>query len=146
MLAAVLVTSLSIAPLAAAQESAPRQTSMPITAAVRNSVLTPSMPAQSGSKKGTWIGALIGAGGAAAVTYWAANQYGENESGDFCGQCFAQWGAFAIPAGALVGAIVGWNVSRSVGPQPVTARPPRTTVVAPVVARRGGGVVVSVRY
>lgn len=114
----------------------------PIAAAVRRSVL-PSTPAPSGVRKGTWIGALIGASGAAAVTYWAAKTYGENEAGGFCEPCFVQWGAWTIPAGALVGAVIGSQLSRSIAPH--HGPPSRQTLVAPIVARRGGGVVVSIR-
>jgi hypothetical protein len=164
MLTAVLVTGLSTAPLAASQRpannpraSAPSQNTLlsrarvepgpgPIAAAVRTRVPAPAIQAQRGGKKGPWIGALIGAGGAAAVTYWAAKTYGENEPGGFCEQCFVQWGAFAIPAGALVGAVVGWTISHTAGPHPSTAPPPRKALIAPVAGRRGGGVVVSVRY
>jgi hypothetical protein len=164
VLAAVLVTGLSSAPLAAADrpEDAARASAFsantilwrataapepgPIAAAVRSRVPAMEMAVRSASKKSPWIGALIGAGGAAAVTYWAAKTYGENEAGGFCEQCFAQWGAFAIPAGALVGALVGWTVSQSAGPQAGTAPVPRKTLVAPIVARRGGGVAVAIRY
>lgn len=31
----------------------------------------------------------------------------ENETGEFCGPCFVQWGAIAVPAGAGVGALIG---------------------------------------
>ena len=62
------------------------------------------------------IGAAIGAAGAAALTAWAANSYGHNETGTFCGACFAQWGAIAIPAGAAAGAGVGWAVKVATSP------------------------------
>jgi hypothetical protein len=140
--ALVLAVAFLLPPPAAAQDSAPA--SGPIAAAVRRTGPLPSSPSGPPSRKGGLIGAAIGAAGAAAVTYWAASTYGENEGGQFCDRCFWTWGAWTMPAGALVGALVGSQIARSISPQPT--RRARDTVIAPVVARRGGGVVVRVRY
>ena len=56
------------------------------------------------------IGALIGGAGAAALTAWAANAYGHNEGWSYSCACFAKWGAIAIPAGAGIGAGIGFAV------------------------------------
>jgi hypothetical protein len=77
------------------------------------------------------IGALIGGAAAAALTAWAANAYGHNEGGSFCGACFAQWGAIAIPAGAGIGAGIGVAVraaspDQRPGPYPPVAGSGRT--------------------
>lgn len=115
-----------------------------IAAAVRRAAISPAAPAGlHGGQKGTLIGVIAGAAGAASVTYWAANEYGRNESGRFCTACFMSWGAFSIPAGALVGGLVGNLVDRAF-PQSAPRVP--HSVVTPVIGRRGGGVVVSVRY
>jgi hypothetical protein len=53
------------------------------------------------------IGAGLGAAGAAAA------KYGENEGGEFCGRCFLQWSAIAVPVGAGIGAGVGYLIDRS---------------------------------
>jgi hypothetical protein len=58
-------------------------------------------------------GALIGAGAAAGIAAVAAARYGENEAGRFCGGCFVQWSAIAVPVGAGAGAAIGWGVGRS---------------------------------
>lgn len=50
---------------------------------------------------------LAGVIAATSATAWAAQSYGENEGGKFCTNCFVQWGAVAIPAGAGIGALVG---------------------------------------
>jgi hypothetical protein len=78
------------------------------------------------------------------VVYSVAKTYGENESGGFCGGCFAAWGAWAIPAGALGGTAIGYGIAKASSPQFAPAVP--RTVIAPVVGRRGGGLVMTVRY
>jgi hypothetical protein len=47
-------------------------------------------------------GALIGAGGALALTAMAAAKYGENEGGSFCTRCMMQWSVVSVPIGAPV--------------------------------------------
>ena len=116
----------------------------PIATAIRHVSWQATVVSQPHHGRNTFIGAMIGAGSAAAVTYWAAKSYGENEAGGFCEGCFLQWGAWAIPAGALVGAAVGSVISHVASPQ----RSPRPgqAFVAPVAGRRAAGVVVSFRY
>ena len=104
---------------------------------------TPSTGMSPGAK-GALIGAIVGGASATAVVYWAAKTYGENEAGGFCGNCFTVWGTLAIPAGAAAGAAIGYGIGRASAPQ--YAAPVPRTVVAPVIGRRGGGLVVSVRY
>lgn len=101
----------------------------------------PASPAPSQrSGKGGAIGALVGAAGGAAIAYWAASNYGENAPGEVCTRCFWQWSAFAIPVGAIVGYAVGYAIAPQRAPRPHQA------LVTPVLGRRAGGVVVSVRY
>ena len=107
--------------------------------------ITPvAAPASQRDDRGMLIGALAGAAAATSVTYWAANLYGNNEGGEFCSACFWTWGAVSIPAGAIVGSLVGKLIGSAASPQSA----PRVshTFVTPVIGRRGGGVVVSVRY
>jgi hypothetical protein len=99
-----------------------------------------SPPPSQKSGKGGAIGALVGAAGGAAVAYWAASHYGENAPGEVCTRCFWQWSAFAIPVGAIVGYAVGYAIAPQRSPRPHQA------LVTPVLGRRGGAVVVSVRY
>lgn len=98
--------------------------------------------AQGGSRKSVMIGIAAGAGAAAAITWWAADRYGENEGGRFCTRCFTTWGAATIPAGGLAGALIGALVGRD------RASPQRTpsTVVAPVIGRHAAAIRVAVRY
>lgn len=85
--------------------------------AAQNTTLQPA-PAKKG-KNPVIIGALIGAVGAAAFTAMFAAKYGENETGGFCGACFAYWAPLAVPAGAGIGAGVGWIIKAGApGPQP----------------------------
>ena len=57
-------------------------------------------------------GALIGAGAALVATGMAASKYGENEGGRFCSRCLAQWSLFTVPAGAGIGAAIGYGIHR----------------------------------
>jgi hypothetical protein len=141
ILTIALVAALLPSPAAAAD--GPRAEG-PIKAAIRNVTWQAAGASQPHHGRNTFIGAMIGAGSAAAVTYWAAKTYGENEPGGFCEGCFLQWGAWAIPAGALIGAAVGSVISHVASPQ----RSPRPgqTFIAPVASRRAAGVVVSFRY
>lgn len=98
--------------------------------------------AQGGGRKSVLIGIVAGAGAAAAITWWAADRYGDNEGGRFCTRCFTTWGAATIPAGGLAGALVGALVGRDrSSPQ----RAP-STVLAPAIGRRAAGIRVAVRY
>ena len=97
-----------------------------------------------GGRKGAAIGAIVGASAAAAVTAWAANEYGNNEGGRFCTGCFLAWGVYSVPVGALVGAAVGGVIGYASLPQTAPRVP--TTVVAPAVGRHGGAVMVRMRY
>ena len=53
-------------------------------------------------------GAIIGAAAGIAATAAAASAYGENEGGGFCAGCMVQWSAIAVPAGAGLGAAIGF--------------------------------------
>jgi hypothetical protein len=97
-----------------------------------------------GGRKGAAIGAIVGASTAAVVTAWAANEYGNNEGGSFCTPCLFAWGVYSVPVGALVGAAVGGLIGHASSPQTAPRVP--HTVVAPVVGRHGGAVMVRVRY
>ena len=103
-------------------------------------------PSQSGSggAHGAMVGAIVGGVSAAVVVASLAKTYGENETGGFCGGCFATWGVWAIPAGMLAGAAIGHGIGKATSPQ--HASPVPRTVIAPVVGRRGGGMVMTVRY
>jgi hypothetical protein len=105
-----------------------------------------SSPSQSGSggAHGATVGAIVGGVSAAVVVASLAKTYGENETGGFCGGCFATWGVWAIPAGMLAGAAIGHGIDKAASPQ--HALPVPRTVIAPVVGRRAGGVVMTVRY
>jgi hypothetical protein len=134
-------------PYAAASEPRPVGAPGPIATAVAatGGLWTSPAPPGNGGRKGALIGAAVGAGAAAAVTYWAAATYGENEGGRFCTGCFMQWGAASIPVGALVGALVGHALGGSSGAPQYAPRTPRT-FIAPAIGRRGGAVTVAVRY
>jgi hypothetical protein len=142
--AVILCASLSPMSLAAAEEpsAAPRTPARSWTA--REALRPSTSPSKSPGAKGALIGAIVGGAGATGLVYWAAKTYGENEGGGFCGNCFAMWGAWAIPAGALGGAAIGYGIGKATSPQHAPQVP--RTVVAPVVGRRGGGLVVTVRY
>jgi hypothetical protein len=43
----------------------------------------------------------------------AAARYGENEGGEFCGQCFVRWAAISVPVGAGIGAFSGWLIDKA---------------------------------
>lgn len=105
-----------------------------------NPAVAPAAPSSKGGRKGGAIGALVGAGAGMAVAYWAASNYGENAPGEVCTRCFWQWSAIAIPVGAIAGYAVGSAIAPQRGPRP------HETYVTPVVGRRGGGMMVSVRY
>lgn len=81
-------------------------------------------------------GAAIGAAAAAGITFAAAASYGENEGGKFCGRCFVQWSTFSVPAGAGLGAAIGWGIGR--------AR--RSVTAVPVLGPKAAGVIVSARF
>jgi len=100
-------------------------------------------PSPSPGARGALIGAIVGGASTTAVVYWAAKTYGENEAGGFCGGCFAAWGSWVIPAGALGGAAIGYGIGRASSPQ--HAPVPRI-LVAPAIGRRRGGAVITVRY
>jgi hypothetical protein len=140
--AVILCATLSPMSLAAAEEPA-AVTRTPARLWTAREALQPS-PSRSPGAHGALIGAIVGGAGATAVVFGAATIYGGNEGGGFCGGCFAAWGAWAIPAGALGGAAIGYGIGKASSPQRAPQVP--RTVVAPVVGRRGGGLVVSVRY
>lgn len=81
-------------------------------------------------------GALIGAGGALALTAMAAAKYGENEGGSFCTRCMMQWLAVSVPIGAGIGAVIGYGIKRS----------RRSIAAAPIFTRRSAGVVIAARF
>jgi hypothetical protein len=58
-------------------------------------------------------GLAIGLVAGAIAAGIAAARYGENEGGEFCGQCFVQWAAISVPVGAGVGAISGWLIDKA---------------------------------
>jgi len=92
-------------------------------------------------------GALIGGSVAFVATYAAASKYGENERGKICGPCLVQWGAFAVPAGAGIGALVGLTIERSQREIVYLApRPGRSVVTMPWVSPSRAGVLISVRF
>ena len=114
---------------ARAQPAADRGTARVAASAAALAGATPLADTPARKRKNTIaIGAVLGAAGAAAVTVWAANAYGNNEGNSFCGACFAQWGAIAIPAGAAAGAGIGWALKATASPsrQPA-AMPPADT-------------------
>jgi hypothetical protein len=90
-------------------------------------------------------GALIGAGGAFALTALAANSYGNNEGGRFCDACLVAWSVLTVPAGAGLGAVVGWAIDLG-RHKTLFVAPSRSPVaVVPVIGPRKG-VMVSVRF
>jgi hypothetical protein len=119
----------------------------PIASAVSHEAgwWNPPARTRTGGPRGALIGAAIGAGTAAAVTYWAAAKYGENEGGRFCTGCFMNWGAVTIPAAALVGALVGHALGGS-SAAPQHAPRAHRTFITPAISRRGGALTVAVRY
>ncbi len=64
------------------------------------------------NRRGVPWGIAIGVVAGLALSGGAAARYGENEGGSFCGPCFVQWSAVTVPAGAALGALVGYLVSR----------------------------------
>jgi len=110
----------------------------------RAALQSPAPKSGSSAAKGAVIGAIVGGVAATAVVYSLAKTYGENEAGGFCGNCFAMWGTIGIPAGALAGAGMGYAIAKASSPQYVSPVP--RTVIAPVVGRRAGGIVMTVRY
>jgi hypothetical protein len=58
-------------------------------------------------------GIAIGIGAGVAVAGASAARYGENEGGRFCGACFIRWSAISVPAGAGIGAAVGFLIDRA---------------------------------
>jgi len=157
LLAIVLCAGMSPAALAAAEDPARVSPRTPSAQSGSHHSITPTarqwtareplrasaLPSSSGAR-GAAIGAIAGGAGAAAIVYWVASSYGENETGGFCGRCFATWGSLAIPAGAALGAVIGFGINKASRPQYAPAV--RRTVIAPVIGRSGGGVVLSVRY
>jgi hypothetical protein len=156
--AAILCVTLSpLAAVAAEEPAAGARAVVPASSAPQRQLPTPVrqwtvqdalQPAASGGQssaaKGALIGAIVGGLSATAFVYWAAKSYGENEAGGFCGNCFAVWGTWGIPAGALAGAGIGYGISKARSRQ-YAPRAPRT-FVAPVIGRRAGGVTMTVRY
>jgi hypothetical protein len=140
--AVILCATLSPIWPAAAEE--PATGVLPARLWTARQALQPSpSTSKSSAAKGALIGAIVGGASATAAVYWAASTYGENESGGFCGNCFTIWGTWAIPAGALGGAAIGYAIGKTSSPQ--YASPVPRTVVAPVIGRRGGGVLVTIR-
>ena len=156
--AIILIAALSpLTALAADEPAAAAGTTLPAASAAPRHIPTPvrqwtaraalQPPVSKGGlspAKGALIGAIAGGAAATAAIYALAKTYGENEAGGFCGNCFAMWGTIGIPAGALAGAGIGYAIAKASSPQ--YASPVPRTVVAPVVGRRGGGVVMTVRY
>ena len=101
---------------------------------------------RSGGHATAW-GAVIGVASAVALTAAAAESYGNNEGGRFCGNCFLVWGILTVPAGAGIGAGIGKAIDRLNRSTLFTAPSRgRSIGAAPFVSRRGGGVVVSVTF
>jgi hypothetical protein len=155
--AAILCAALSPVAIAAAQEPAAAHASASDASAstpaphtpvrewtAHEALLPSSSTSQSGGAHGALIGALVGGAAATAIVYSAAKTYGENESGGFCGGCFLTWGSWAIPVGAVGGAAIGYGLAKASAPQ--VASPVPGTFIAPVIGRRGGGVVMTIRY
>ena len=92
-----------------------------------------------GDGKSVGIGAAIGAGVAAGGTALIASNYGENEGTKFCHGCFYQWGVLTIPAGAVIGATIGWGVGRA-------RKPKKSVTFAPVVTKKARGLFVTARF
>jgi hypothetical protein len=148
LVALILCAAISSVPLARAEE--PSVATHPAAAASARQwaareplQLSPSQSG-SGGAHGATVGAIVGGVSAAVVVASLAKTYGENEGGGFCGGCFAAWGAWAIPAGMLGGAAIGYGLGKAASPQ--YASPVPRTAIAPVVGRRAGGVVMTVRY
>jgi hypothetical protein len=105
-------------------------------------------PAQRESDAVMW-GAFTGATVAAVATFSAAATYGRNEGaegGRMCGRCFMEWSTMTIPIGTAIGAAVGFavqQITRQTDRRPVEGN---RIVIAPVVGKRGGGLVVSTRF
>jgi hypothetical protein len=73
--------------------------------------------------------------------------YGENEGGKLCGARLAQWGAFALPVGAAIDAVVGLSIERKRRQTLFVARrPTRAVLTTPWVSPSGAGILVSVRF
>ena len=135
----------AVRPTVAASSTLPRDAATPVRQwTAREALRSSPSPSRSAGAQGALIGAIVGGVAATAVVYSISKAYGENEGGGFCGGCFAAWGAWAIPAGALGGAAIGYGIGKASSPQ--YASPVPRTVIAPVRGRGGGGVVMSVRY
>ena len=48
-----------------------------------------------------------------AIAALGAARYGDNEGGRFCGACFVEWSAVTVPAGAGIGAAVGYFIDKA---------------------------------
>jgi hypothetical protein len=117
---AVTTVLLAGAGPASAQTATPPEHASLAAAAAAAAQATPleAPPAKKG-KNPVIIGAIAGAVTATVLTVMAAKQYGENEAGGMCGACLAYWGPITIPAGAGIGAGIGWIVkATSPPPQP----------------------------
>jgi hypothetical protein len=55
---------------------------------------------------------VAGIGAAVAGAALAASEYSRNE-GTSCDRCFVEWSAIAAPAGAGIGALIGYLIDRS---------------------------------
>jgi hypothetical protein len=109
LIAAALIGT---AATAQAQTAPPSTPSLAASAAVAATAAAPLAPSPSSRRyqRAPLVGAVVGGLAAAALTAGLARAYGNNEGGRFCGACFAQWGAIAIPAGAGIGAGIGFAV------------------------------------
>jgi hypothetical protein len=98
-----------------------------------------------GGHADTW-GIALGAAGGVLATWLAASKYGENAAGEVCGPCLLRWGAFAIPAGAGAGALVGIGIERGRREVLYLAPPTRSVALLPWAAAGGRGVRLAVRF
>ena len=120
-------------------------------ACVLQGLLAPPAFAQTPTERGHPVaaGAFAGAGVAAIATFVGAARYGRNESaegGRFCGACFVQWSTLTVPVGAAMGAAIGFGIDRARRQSAARWKDPKRIHVAPVIAKRGGGVFVSARF
>jgi len=92
-------------------------------------------------------GAAIGAASAATVTALAAASYGENEQGEFCGNCFLGWSAISIPVGVGIGAGIGVAID-ALRRQTLYVSTLKSfkVGVAPVLSRKAAGVRVALTF
>lgn len=140
---AVVLTAalIALAGTARAQTpAAPEQPSLAAAAAAAAQATPLEPPPAKKGKNPVIIGAIVGALGAAAMTAVVARQYGHNEGYGTCVPCLFQWGTIAVPAGAGIGAGIGWIIKAD-SPDPQSpGLPPSVTEHTPSGPRRQVGV------